>query len=97
LREIGETIVSVPSEPLPQLEYESRLGPRVPPGPPTSICITAMICGTAMILAPWLWSGLGSTNISTSTVRDQMENPLTWLTILPGFALIALGYFRARR
>ena len=81
----------------PTLEYESRLGPRVPPGMPHGISITAMICGTALVLAPWVWSGLGSTNISTTTVRYMMENPLTWVTILPGFALIAMGYFRARR
>ena len=86
-------------EPLPlnPLEYESRLGPRVPPGPPPAISVTAMVCGTAMVLAPWVWSGLGSTNISSSTVRFLMENPLTWMTILPGFLLIGMGYFRARR
>jgi hypothetical protein len=56
-----------------------------------------MICGTAMILAPWIWSGLGSTNITNSAIRYMMENPLTWITIIPGFALLALGYFRARR
>jgi len=89
--------MSIADEPLPRLEYESRLGPRVPPGMPHGVSITAMICGTAMVLAPWVWSGLGSTNITSTTVRNMMENPLTWITILPGFALIAMGYFRARR
>ena len=90
--------MSIADEPLPKLEYESRLGPRLhQPGPPLSVSITAMICGTALVLAPWVWSGLGSTNVSSTTVRYLLENPLTWITILPGFALIAMGYFRARR
>jgi hypothetical protein len=88
--------VSIADEPLPKLEYESRLGPRVPPGPPRAVSVTAMICGTAMVLAPWFAIALAENGISSSTFRYSVENPLTWFTLLPGLALIALGYFRAR-
>lgn len=83
--------------PTSTLEYESRLAPPRPPAPPpVAICVAAMACGTALVLAPWLAVAFSNSPI-TMSMRHVSENPLTWLTVLPGFALIALGYFRARR
>ena len=65
-----------------------------PRGLPVSMSITMMVCGTALVLAPWVF-------LNEIDFRLLFGNPLkvmlVCLTFLLGAAMIVMSYLHARR
>ena len=62
--------------------------------PPVSICMTMMICGTALVLAPWVFMSEIDFRFLFSNVLKAM---LVCLTFFLGAGMIVAGYLHARR
>jgi hypothetical protein len=62
--------------------------------PPISICMTMMICGTALVLAPWVFLSQVDFRFLFDNVLRAM---LVGLTFCLGAGMIVLAYLHARR
>ena len=61
---------------------------------PLSLCMTMMICGTALVLAPWVFLS----QIDFRFLFDSaFKAALVLLTVALGVAMIVLSYLHARR
>ncbi len=76
----------------PPLNYEAP-AQRVPVAVPVSLCITLTVCGTALVLAPWLSDAYRFLDAPSRSVPIVL---FTGLTLGLGLTMIALGYWHAR-
>jgi hypothetical protein len=64
------------------------------PGVSVWVSVTMIVCGTALLLAPWMFLNEIEFRFLFSNVLKAM---LVFLTLAIGTAMIALGYLHARR